>query len=118
MMPGATFSPRLNFTFSLPSATTLVAKSCDIATVALGPGTATAWGLVPRRRAAPPQGATFSAVGALTHSMRCHPRAPDRTAARLMDRMHEGEAQKIRLEAPISADPQKPTSRRPPNARL
>src|SRR6059036_1610417 len=53
MMPGATFSPRLNFTFSLPSATTLVAKSCDIATVALGPGTATAWGLVPRRRAAP-----------------------------------------------------------------
>src|SRR6059036_2557260 len=70
MMPGATFSPRLNLTFSLPSATTLVAKSCDIATVALGPGTATACGLVPRRRAAPPQGATFSAVGALAHVVR------------------------------------------------
>jgi len=73
MMPGATFSPRLNFTFSLPSATTLVAKSCDIATVAFGPGTATACGLVPRRRAAPPQGATLSAVGGFTQSIPISP---------------------------------------------
>src|SRR5207253_2068689 len=51
----------------------LVAKPSDIATVALGPGTATACGLVPRRRAAPPQGATFSAVGALTHSIPISP---------------------------------------------
>ena len=37
-MPGGTVSPRLNFTRSLPSAHTLVAKSCDIATVPFGPG--------------------------------------------------------------------------------
>ena len=55
MMPGGTFSPRLNFTRSLPSATTLVAKSCDMATVPSGPGTAIACGLraEPPRRAAP-----------------------------------------------------------------
>ena len=73
MMPDGTDSPRLNLTRSLPSAQTLVAKSCDIATVAPGPGTATACGLVPRRRAAPPHGATFSAVGALTQSIPISP---------------------------------------------
>ena len=75
MIPGATGSPRLSFTFSLPSATTLVAKSIDMATLPLRPGTAMAWGLVPRRRAAPPHGATLRAIGALTQTMPIRPSA-------------------------------------------
>jgi hypothetical protein len=75
MMPGGTVSPRLNFTRSLPSAHTLLAKSCDMLTTPSGPGTAMACGLVPRRRAAPPHGATLSPPRALAHSMPISPSA-------------------------------------------
>ena len=56
----------LRLTRSFPSATTLVAKSRSIAGPA-GPGTPTAWGLVPSRRAAPPHGVTLSPFTAFTH---------------------------------------------------
>ena len=75
MMPGGAISPRLNFTRSLPSAHTLVAKSCDMATVPSGPGMATACGLVPSRRAAPPHGATLRPPTALAHSIPTSPAA-------------------------------------------
>ena len=75
MIPGGTFSPRLNFTRSLPSAHTLEAKSCDIATAPPGPGIAMAWGFVPSRLPLPPHGATLRPLLALAQSIPTRPAA-------------------------------------------
>src|SRR5205814_357726 len=69
MMPAGTVSPRVNFTRSFPSAHTLEAKSCDIATVPFGPGIAIAWGFVPSRLPRPPHGATSRPLLASAHSI-------------------------------------------------
>src|SRR6266496_1345845 len=70
--PGGACCFRFFFTRIFPSATTLVAKSSTMAGPSL-PGMPMAWGLVPRRRAAPPHGATLSPCTALTHSMPTSP---------------------------------------------
>ena len=70
--PGGACCLRFFFTRILPSATTLVAKSSTMAGPP-SPGTATAWGFVPSRRAAPPQGATLRPNTAFTQSMPTRP---------------------------------------------
>ena len=47
----------------------------EMLVIPLGPGTAIACGFVPRRRAAPPHGATLSPPRALAHSMPISPSA-------------------------------------------